>query len=338
MPNFLLTNLVKAQALLNERFTRETEMRGIQSPVTRLGLANADLLIPGAAVLRTREDRPIEANMLARTKRSTSGAIRTYNHTGPRGDSFVMPIGWTQFVDKFSISVKMMDNNVFDYAQALANGFENCRLNLVEDIENFLVNYLFSQRTQVNIATKNGAFNATNHAFEISSATKDRYLQMARSMMRQNNYSGPYVLIVEPTLYANSEFIAAQGAANATNFGFQFMETEIIESVQFADPAYANGAGLMFPAGNFGVLTWLPRQNRQGTGNYDSYVGGYGTMNLPAIGDVALHVYRERADTSTMNGNEQDDLLQFELSIDISPNIPPLSVANESVIYEVAIA
>jgi hypothetical protein len=124
----------------------------------------------------------------------------------------------------------------------------------------------------------------------------------------------------------------------------------IRESVGLTDSNYTAGAGLFLPVNTFAVLDWIPRQNRQGRGDYNTFVGGFGSVIDPVSGmTFAIHGYTQRADTSAMNGNTQDEVMEFEVSIDISPNLAPLSttkvVSNgnggtvtlyETVVYEVA--
>ncbi|MBV7531340.1 hypothetical protein [Chitinophaga sp. sic0106] len=336
MPNFSATNLVKAQALLKKRFT-EAEMRTKQSAYVTLGQRNLDVLIPSHESLRTRDDRPVEANILARSKRATTNS-RTYNHTGNRGDSFVLPLVWTTFTDKFSISLKQMDNNVHSFDETLSQQLLNCATNIYEGIETYGIDLLYANRTQINTAATGGSFNAANDAFEIAATDKPRFYQLAKSMMRQNNYSGTFDVIASPQTYVDGEFYANQGGGNSTNTNFQFTGLNIVESVDLEDSNYTGGVSLIMPAGSFALLPWIPKQNRNGHGDYNSVLGGYGSIQNP-LGynyPLALHAYAERADTSAQNGNSQDDVMQFELSVDIATVISPLSTATESVVFEVA--
>ncbi|MDH6304617.1 hypothetical protein M2459_001352 [Parabacteroides sp. PF5-5] len=336
MPNFNASNLVMAQALLNQDF-QAPELRQAPSPVLTLGQKNSQILIPGHMQLRTREDRPIQAYIIKRNLRTTTGSGRAHDHQGDLGDSLSVDLSWTPFVDKFKFTLKWLDNNMFDANRVLANQFSQAFQNIRNDIEKFLVDYLYAERTQVNIATKNGTWNAANFAFEIASPINGRYWQLAKSMMAQNYYSGLYDVIADPVAYANAEFHAAQGKSNATNFGFQFNGMNIAQSVDLDDANYTNGVSLFLPANTFGVLDWIPKQNRQGEGDYNTYVGGFGSMTDPVSGLVmAVHGYSQRADTSATNGNEQDVVIEFEVSVDISPNLAPLSTANETVVFEVA--
>lgn len=312
-------------------------MRTKQRPAVMLAQKNTSILIPGHEQLRTREDRAIEANILARSKRSTTTS-RTHNHTGNRGDSFVLPLTWTTFVDKFSISLKQMDNNIFGFTETLSQQILNASLNLNEAIETFMIDFLFANRTQVNNAAVGGSFNATNDAFEIAASDKSRFYQFAKAMMRQNNFPGTLDVIASPLTYVDGEFNASQGSGNSTNLGFQFTGLNIAESTELEDSNYPGGISLIMPAGQFAMLPWIPKQNREGWGDYNSYVGGFGSLQDPLGTGMtfALHIYADRADTSGSNGNTQDVVLQAEMSIDIAPALSPLSTANETIVYEVA--
>jgi hypothetical protein len=336
MANFSPSNLVKAQARLQQRFT-EAEMRQKQLPALRMALSNQGVLIPGAEQLRTREDRSVEAYVLGRSKRATTSS-RVYNHTGSRGDSFAVPLSWTTYTDKFSISLKQMDNNIFAFEETLAQQILNCVLNIQASIETDRISYLLAQRSQVNNGTAGGSFNATNYAFEIADADKARYYAIVRAMMAQNFYQGSMDVIVDPLTYINAGFFAAQGAGNATNTAYQFMDFNIAQSTDLTDANYPGGVSLVMPAGGYACLPWIPKQNRIGTGDYNSYLGGYGSMmdptGLPI--EYAIHGYAQRADTSSLNGNTQDDVLEFEMSVDIADVLSPLSGGlNESVVFEV---
>ena len=333
MANFSPSNLVKAQLMVNDRY-KAPENRYKQTPVLQLGLQYATSLIPDAAAMRTREDRSVSAYLLARAKR-TAGSTRTHNHSGNRGDSIEQALTWGIYSDVFSISLKQMDNNLFGFEMALSQQLENAMKNIVEKAETTILTALIAAKTQVNIATKNGTFNSTNDAFEITG--QDRFYQYLKSMMSQNYYTGEIDVIADPIAYANAEYQSAQGAGNATNSGFQFNGMNIVLSNELADATYVGAdVVLAMQRGSFGLIPWIPKQNREGFGDYNSYVGGYGVINDPwGLGlTFAVHGYSQRADTSASNGNAQDVLMEFEVSLDLASAVAPLSTATETPIFE----
>jgi hypothetical protein len=337
MPYFSASNLFKAQAIINDRFN-SPELRQYPSPILDLGRRNTSILIPTHEQLRTREDRPIEAYIIKRNKRDTTGKIRTHDHTGAFGDTMPVDILFTSFVDTFKVSLKWLDNNMYDIADILANQFSQTFMNIREDIELFLGTTFLAEKTGVNKATHNGSWNSANQVFEIStSPDRGLFFEDAKSMMRQNGYNGTYDVIANPKLYRDFAFYANQGSGNATNLAFQFSGMNIMESTALVDSAYTNGVAIFLPSNSFGILDWIPRQNRQGWGDYNDYNGGKGVMTDPVSGlTFAVHGYAQRANTKATNGNEQDVAMEFEVSIDISPNFAPLSNQDETVVYEVA--
>ena len=337
MANFSASNLVKAQAIINDRFN-SPELRQRPSPIIQLGVRNNSILIPDHAQLRTREDRPIEAYIIKRNKRDTTGKKRTHDHTGVFGDSMPVDIEFTSFVDTFRISQKWLDNNMYHIDTVLANQFMQAFQNIREDIEAFLADFLQIEKTQINTATRNGTWNTANHVFEIASPLERGLLfEDAKSMMRQNGYSGDYDVVADPKLFRDAQFYANQGGGNASNLAFQFSGMNIAESTSLGDSKYPSGVALFLPINSFGVLDWIPRQNREGSGDYNTYNGGKGSMIDPFSGwTFAVHGYSQRANTAANNGNEQDLATEFEVSIDISPNLAPLSSASETVVFQVA--
>lgn len=335
MANFSPSNLVAAQLMLQDKF-KSPENRFKASPVMSMGLKNQGILVQDYQSLRTREDRALYAYLLNRTKRSTTSS-RTHNHSGNRGDSTQMSLTWTTFVDKFSLSIKQMDNNMVGFNETLAHQIENAMKNIIESAETYIVSNLQTNRTQVNDATANGTFNATNDVFEISSSTQ--FWQILKSMMRQNDYKGMFDVITNSYGFVDAEYQAAQGQSNAANTQFQFQGMNIAESYELADTNYpATNISLIMPEGGFAVLPWIPKQNRNGYGDYSTYNGGYGSLSDPfGLGmQFAVHGYSERADASASNGSAQDDVMQFELSVDLAIPLAPLSTANETVIFEAA--
>jgi hypothetical protein len=136
----------------------------------------------------------------------------------------------------------------------------------------------------------------------------------------------------------NASFWAAQGNGNAQNTAFQFTGLNIEQSVELSDANYPMGITLVMPQGTTALIDWIPKQNRVGYGDYNSYLGGYGSFKDPygTKATFAVHAYALRSDTSGTNGIQQDNLMQFEISVDVAQALTPFSNANESPVYEVA--
>ncbi|TDQ27633.1 hypothetical protein [Tenacibaculum caenipelagi] len=334
MANYAASVLAEAKLILAERFAAP-EKRLKSAGVFGAFRKNTNLSLPNIGELRTKEERPEKGYFFNRSKRSTTNS-RTHNHTGAVGDSSEVAFNWQTFTDNAQTSLKRADNNIFEEAQILANEFENMFKNIHEDADAASQAFLATNKSLVNTATKNGGWNDTNKVFEITAANKDRFFQYGKSMLRQNHYKGMADVILDPILYAQAEYLASQGQSNATNFGFQFGGLNHFEAVDLADANYGNGISFFIPEATIGVVDWIPKQNRQGKGDYESALGGYGSIVDPFTGlTYAVHAYADRADTSASGGDTQDVVINWELSVDLSFNKAELSTANESTIFEV---
>lgn len=337
MANFDTGNLLTAQTMVADRY-KTPEMRMKPAPVFGLLTANSNFLVVGAETLKTRDDRAIEAHLLARTKRS-SGSARAHDHTGTFDDSAKVTLTWTTKSDKFAISLKLLNKSVFDFNTVLANKMEQACMNILEDKETEAIAYLRSVRaTQQPSTLKGVSFSAANDALEIAASDAEKAIQRIKSAMRQNYFGGQLDIIADPLMAATAEFVAAQGSGNATNYGFQFGNVNIVESVELADSNYDQGVALVMPASGAGALNWIPKENRNGEGSYMDYVGGYGVFSFLGY-TFAVHAYASRSNTSGSNGDTQDVTMEFEISLDSSFNASPLNYTSgrtDSVVHQFA--
>lgn len=336
MANFDVSNLLNAQKILADRYAA-AEQRMKPAPVFSL-LTSNDAFIVGVEEVKKREDRATELYYIKRTKRS-SGTARAHNHTGTIDDTAKVTPTWTIKSDKTTISLKLLDMNVFSFDTVLANKLEQCCMNILEDKETEAIAYLMAQRATQNPAGIVGAsFNSVTQAVEVDAVNTTSFFQRVKSIMRQNYFGGQADVIVDPNLEIQFEQQAAQGSSNSTNLGFNWPGLRIIESIELADTDYTNGAALVFPTGQVSALNWIPAQNRRGWGDYNSFVGGYGTFSFMGY-QFALHGYASRSDTSGSNGQTQDVTMEFELSLDSTFNKAPISYTTgrtDSVIHEFA--
>lgn len=321
MANFSVANLLTAQTMVSDKY-KSAEMRMKPAPAFSLLTANSNFLIVGAETLKTRDDRAIEAHLLSRTKRA-AGSARAHNHTGTIDESQKVDLTWTTKSDKFAISLKLLDKSLFDFNTVLANKFEQACMNILEDKETEAIAYLVANKATQQPTLKGVTWNGTTGAIEVDAAKSEKIFQWVRSAMRQNYFGGMVDIIADPSIAVSAEFLSAQGSGNATNYGYQFQNMSIAESVEYSDSGYAEGSMLVMPSGSVGALNWIPKQNRQGYGDYNSYVGGYGTFSFMGY-QFAVHGYAQRADTSGSNGDAQDVSMEFEVSLDSSFNASPL--------------
>ena len=336
MANFTASNLVAGQAVFTAKM-QEAEFRA--PDIAALSVASkANAANPFLADLRTREDRAVKALMPIRKPASTSGTSRTYNHTGNRGDSQVADISWSTFAETFSISLKQAGNNVLKWQEMYAASKRSAVLNILERLDAFFVAQLVASKSQVNAGGGNGTFDGTTtYDYQVPLTEKDYFFQNAKATTEFNLYRGDLIGLVDDRAKMIAERLMAQGSANATNFGFQFAGMTVVPTTRSILSGYI-GSGLFFKNGYVGVIPWIPPENRKPIDPRAamSTLGAYGSFTVPEIGmTLASHVYAERADTSALNGDTQDVVIQEELSVDLGVVVAPLSTANETPILSV---
>jgi hypothetical protein len=334
-------NLVKAQAKLLGAF-QEKELR-YRYPVTYLAFKlSGAIMFPNYDELRKREDRVVETNYKTRSSRALGGA-RTHNHTGVKGDSATLTPTWTPYSDKFNISLKQADNSLYSADEQLAAEIQECVSNFAEGMETVATNYIFANRSGVNVATAEGTFDAADDVWKITESTHgDRAVQITKSVMHANKYNNSNLAVFCDTISFNKfEKDAAQGAQNSTNLSFQYNGVTFIHSVELGAlgagliGAYAKGFWIVAEMGTFGVLPWIPKQNRMGV---ETKVNKYASLMNPIDGfSYAVHSYEAVADDTANNGYAQDVVTQYEISIDQSLNKAPLSTASETVFQAFAL-
>lgn len=337
MANYAASVLEEAKLILTQRFSAPEKRIKPPANVLAAFMKNTDLAIPNVGQLRTAAARAEKGYFFNRSKRANTSA-RAHDHTGSVGDSTEVAFTWATYGDKFKTSLKRSENNIFNDAQIMANEIENAFKNIYESADAAALAYLGTNKTEVNVATKNGVFDATNFVFEIATANIARFIQHAKSMMRQNYHTGVGELILDPVLFLNAEHYLQQGGANSTNLAYQIAGVNLWEAITLEDADYPLGSGYIIPEGTIGVVDWTPQKNRMGWGDYESYNGGYGTIIDPRTGmTMALHGYSQRADTASAGGEVQDVTTEWEITVDLSFNNSPLTTASETTIFELGI-
>lgn len=332
MANYTPSNLAKAQARLGQAFA-QSELR-YRTPATFLEFVRqGQIMIPASQQIRTREDRTVEAYYKLRSSRAL-GSARAHNHTGAVGDSGVLTPSWTIYQDDFVTSLKRADNNVFSAQDILDNELQNVVANFAEGLESAAASYLYNNRSQVNGATAEGAFDGVTFVFEIASANENRAPQITKQVMDIIKYAGPYTFFCDTISFNKFEFYANQGTGNSENTSFQYGNIKFVHSPDLNASAsgdgYTAGYWVAVPDGTIAALDWIPQQNRQGVETKENM---YSTLINPVDGlTYAVHTYEERVDTSAANGETQDVKTEFEVSIDIALESAPLSTANETTI------
>lgn len=320
--------LALAQAKLTANFAGP-ENRDVDNATFREFLRNTEIMVPSWKELRTTESRTVTAYFADRTVRALGGA-QSHNHTGTHGTSSAFTPTWVPKSDKFAISLKQGDNNIFDNSEQLANEFNQVFLNFNAGNETLAVNHLFANRTTINPVTAEGTFNATDDTFEVTEATEGpRFAQIIGSTMRILKYTGPITIFCDAISFNKFEDAAAQGATNATNQSFQFQGKRFVHSIELEAlggalvASYSKGYCIAVPDATIAALSWIPKQNRTGI---ITSVNKYSSIINPADGvSYAMHTYETRADGLATGGELQDVLTQVQVWNDIAFDNAPLT-------------
>ncbi|HRS66201.1 MAG TPA: hypothetical protein P5519_10000 [Spirochaetia bacterium] len=339
MSNYTASALLAAQAKFMPSF-ESPEVRRKQDPALMLALKNMSVTIPDHQELRKKDDRAVKAYI--KTKRAAaSTTAKTHNHTGTKADSKEVTLAWVKFIEPFTIYLKQGQSNIYPYAEQLQHEMLESARNIHSRAGTAALAYLQSNRSQLASPSTGGAgtWNGTNFALEINANDKDVFHQNAAAFMRVQNFRDQFDIIADSMLYRKYQYLGAQGGQNASNLAFQFADiATLAETTETIDSNYTNGSALIMPANSFAGLPWNDPVNRAGQGNYDSYLGGYGTVMDPLGSGLMFdfHAYTNRADGSSSGGGVQDQVLEAEMTLTIGWVLPPLSTASDSVVYEFA--
>jgi hypothetical protein len=343
MANYTLANLVKAQIKLQGEFASNDQRYRIPE-VFRLFLNGAEQFFPNYKQLKTSDTRVVETNYFKRTAQTLITTGRAHNHTGSGGDSGTLTLTWQTYSTTFSMTLKQADTSIYSWQEEFTNEIRNKVIDFANGLDAVAGAYLFSNRSGASSGTVTGkvTYDATDDVYVIAGGFKDEVATLIKLVADINKYQGQQIDVVcDSILYSNILKLANQGAGNATNTSFQFAGTRFIHDplmgARFSalDVTYVEGCAIAVPMGHIACADWIPVQNRNGV---ETTVNMYGSLLNPVDGlQYAVHSYEDRADGTSVNGQKQDVLTETEVSIDLSFNHAPSSVANETPLMAFAI-
>jgi hypothetical protein len=335
MANYAASVLTAAQATLATKYN-EAELRRKQRPVINMAIGNSQYCLPDHQELSKAEARSVTVKYLNKIAAGSTTA-KAVRHTGTKGDSTSITLSWNTIIEKFYISRKMAQNNVFGLQTLFQNQLEQAILNILDRAETAAVTSLFATRAQIASPATGGAgtWDATNFNLGIDAAKAGVFYQHAKSFMFARLYRGEFDVIADLTAYRAAEYNASQGGGNSTNLGFQFVGLNIAPTVDTISSSY-DGQVLIMPSKSFAGLDWNDPANRQGI-KEDAYVGQLMTMADPFGSGATLDVsvYTDRRDESSAGGHVQDIVDEWEIALNIGWALPPLTTANDSVVHHI---
>lgn len=343
MANYTLANLVKAQIKLQGEFAANDQRYRIPE-VFRLFLNGAEQFFPNYKQLKTSDTRVVETNYFKRTAQTLITTGRAHNHTGTGGDSGTLTLTWQTYSTTFSMTLKQADTSIYSWQEEFTNEIRNKVIDFANGLDAVAGTYIFSNRSGATKGTVTGkvAFNATNDVYVVDGTVKDEIGTLIKLTADVNAYqNAPLGIVCDTILYSNITKLLNQGAGNSANTSFQFGNMRFIHDPAMnaravaLDATYSEGFAVVVPQGHIACADWIPTQNRNGV---ETTVNMYGSLLNPVDGlQYAVHSYEGRADGTSVNGQKQDVLTETEVSIDLSFNHAPSSVADETPLMAFAI-
>lgn len=337
MANLESTEIRKAIAKAEGSFA-SAEMREGSNAAAKLLFKNEASAFQNLKALKESVVQPTEA-ILQKKSLITGSATKLANHSGSVGDSFTTAIGWTQKSYKFKVSYKLAENNLFGYQEQLNQRLAEAMMSARADINAYAIAQLAAQKTQVAAAGSLLTWDGTN--FKYTNATGDANVAKASSRIkataRKNKYGSSLDIIGGQQLVSDMIHYAAQGAANSTNYGYQFAGLSLAEEENLDEATLgANGFGYVIPSGMVGMTSWNEAINRSGRGDVNDNEGLFGTVADPVIAGLTydVHVKRGLADTAiTGKTFYQDPVDEYEITAFYSFSHAMISTADETPIF-----
>lgn len=269
-------------------------------------------------------------------KRSvTPGAARAYNHSlAALGDTQQVTITNTVISGNYGITLKSGGRNLYSREEMLAKDLESAQIAINDSLEAVIAAYFGTYKTQTcgTVPARFGVWDGTNYLVEVPLAQEKWFFQYIQEVMSINNFDGPLDLVCDNAAFAIGQQYMMQGAANATNTGWQFNNMNIVKSRRVADTTKSATVYAM-PRGTVGMVNRIPKENIEG---WNLKAQNYSRMPDPLGSglDMAVH-YLETPSDSITYGETQDIIFEYENSTDYGLVKAPLSAsANYSTIYK----
>jgi len=332
MANYADTVLLNAVAVLTDPANAK-EFRQEEYGALNAHLDYADIMVPNTAAIKQSETQTDQINYFKRSE----GTVRTARRiaiTGGYGDTGKLEPSWTTHAREFSISEEQAQGNIESAARIYAHQLKNTMIDIYESIEDDCVSNLDSNRNTVagnrsGLSTWHGV---PSYTAEITNANKGNYLNYIKTDLRNDKYNGILQDVHTGNMNALYAEQMAQSVGNDTNTAFQFPGFERYTSNSITNGSGYFGTSYIVEVGSISAIPWIPAKNRRGVPDH----GEYDWFSMPdpfgKLGSLAIFRKRTAADTSLSGGTVQDAVTVYEISVDITLNVVPLTTGK--VVYK----
>jgi len=256
------------------------------------------------------------------------------SHTGDAPATATQSITWSVAAADFNISMKDASDNFFKHPELFENQLLIARQKVLTAVETAAKAYLESNKTGVS-AISATAIELPGTTFDgsittVANAQKDLFFSLLSEIMDENDYKGMLDFVHEGGFGVLAKDFLAQGEANSTNKQYQVADNLNLMRSRLTKTGTQYGLGYAFPEGGVGLVTALPKLNRDGM-EHENQV--WDSMPDPVYPDMTwgLHIIEGVED-----GNKNQDAVQkFELSLHYAMNDAYLSTTDETVIHKI---
>jgi hypothetical protein len=327
MADYAYSVLATGQTMVAEQAAKP-EMRHQSYNISKILKDNAPaLFLPGEIEkLSTSTARTLEA--YAFTKSATDAiTAKSATHTAAAfGDTQKMTVTFSTIGQEFKTGLAMADNNKMTYQEMWNNRYMSAWIHIMDTLETAGYTFLNTYRTQVAPSTdaQFGTWDGSNYLWSVPNADRQWYWQYIAGVLADNNYDQVMDIINTNGGQALARQYMNQGQSNGTNTSFQFDNMTLYGNKNVAAFSTAICTSFAIPMGTAGIVFRNDQLNRA---NHTSRIQTYTTVTDPfGFGITAdLHFYETAASTSGNNGKTQDEVIEWELTLQYAINKAPLS-------------
>jgi len=334
------TVLQNARAWITPELEQKFERRKELSEATELFLYDRRFTIPNLAEIREATTQTTQAMYKIR-KTFTKNTAKSCTRTGETGGSSYVNLTWSQLGFAVRHETKKYHGNELKGAQGLAYDFLEGEADFwwgTSGFESILIAYLEANRTQVAQDLADGThfdwLGNPQFFYQVPNADSSRFYNYMITDMLINNYSGLLLELHNTGWSAEIAYDGAQGPANNVNTQFQFAaNVKRFRTNLLTTPSYYMTEQFIIPTGGVTFLDWNDPLNRKGSDRGTMLWTTYESRFFPGI-KFDLFVRYTCADTSANGGTTQDEVIDFEFTLNYSIVKQPSTVANETPIFK----
>jgi hypothetical protein len=341
---FANTVLLEARLWQQERMREKFDQRKALTQIQKVFLDGQNY-IPELDMIKNATTQAT-STLYLENKNYTVNTSKSCTPSGEVGSSNKVSLTWAQKGAAFKINKKQFQGNELSGIQATANAIYNAEKSIwysATGMDAAMLAYLETNRTQVNAlsAGTSGSTNtwvgAASYHVTVPNANMARFWNDMQADMAVNNYTGKLWDIGNTWFMAQMAHYSSQGAANSTNYAYQFDNIpagiEFVPSNLVTSSGYNKYTHYVIPEGGVAALFWNDPLNRGG--NKDE-AGEWTIMESMLFPGIFYDVFIKNtcADTTNDGGATQDSVNTVELTLNYALTKQPISVSNETPIFK----